>query len=507
MENAAVIAYKAGTTEEGQAQTVIKQNGSIGYYSSLAFNKDYLYAAVGSSNQCLARNDFTESVMLYGLYRYSDGQRVRLNVGFPFYVTDSTGQKIEGWADAWGAFLMDGSSLNDGTTVTRINPDTGATDTLTAHVSNARMDKMTTAILNPADLKGLEFGCWADTPELCEDANQNPYKVRFNSNGELEAFATISFSQTGVQETPLSPPRKLTSSSTSSTTTVNLYSLGGYDFSQYTVQVGSSGTNSNSTILKQTYSSLSLNDPSLQSGLTLYCWTGCVKGGGGGYYPDYDPTNPNTPAATYVAQVSNNKLTLKDKSNNQPVTGSSSNPVYLYLTALQANPFVYSGSEGSQIDTYFFSSGDSYTQTIAFTDSSGNLVTFDKPIELDYTHSQQNDRNNSATYANRTFPLVYDGYSLMGIPFNLNGYFPLAAFSLKDGVSLTDKDGNTYVVKGLDVMQMPNSKSEATCTGAGLSIPTGLTLPTASILKPVTATWADKPNITGKPKVIDGVIQ
>jgi hypothetical protein len=67
-------------------------------------------------------------------------------------------------------------------------------------------------------------------------------------------------------------------------------------------------------------------------------------------------------------------------------------------------------------------------------------------------HSQANDLNDDASQDGKKFALDYDGFQLQ-IPWNydpeLDEWQPM--FSLKDGTQLTDVNGDSYVVKGIEV--------------------------------------------------------
>ena len=499
-------------TNTGGANNGVQVFGDYG----IAFDANYVLTQNNQTNTstCRSRTQFTDSVMQYGLYHaaagqwkgkaVSKGQRVNLNVGFPFTVTRNQGGQnvqIDGWASNWGVFLMDGTPLQDLEKVQRVtNFATGATQQLTAYVSKGAMNRTTVKQVPISQLTGIDFDYWDSTAKT-------EYRARFNATtGHLEGVATITWGQTGPQETALNPAVDLTPGTNLSPLDIYLWPMGGFSASRYVLHLpANTAPTTLTTVNTTTYERVDVSDPALQGlGLTLWCWNSCPVGGSPGtLHPVM--VNGTWMGYAYTAQVVGHHLQLIDNATNQPVTGSQQNPVYLsQLTTSSTAPWAQ-GVAPATTQYDFQSDGQSWSQTVAFVDANGQAVTFDKPIAFSYTHSQLNDRNNSATYANQTFNLVFDGYNLMGFPFKLNqnGWFE-SAVSLKDGVTLTDAAGNAFVVKALDVMQTPNTTPNG-CTGLGA--PTGLTLPTSALPQAVNFAWAAKPAVTKGPRVIDGVVQ
>jgi hypothetical protein len=92
-----------------------------------------------------------------------------------------------------------------------------------------------------------------------------------------------------------------------------------------------------------------------------------------------------------------------------------------------------------------------WSQFTTVSDDSGTLVAFDKPLSLLYTHETANDANGDSTYDGKKFKIEYDGSPLQ-VPWKFDpdtgDWWPI--INLKDGTVLTDSDGNSYVVKGVE---------------------------------------------------------
>ncbi|MBF0147837.1 MAG: hypothetical protein HQL84_15030 [Magnetococcales bacterium] len=106
----------------------------------------------------------------------------------------------------------------------------------------------------------------------------------------------------------------------------------------------------------------------------------------------------------------------------------------------------------------------------ALKDSSGNILKFDPPMEVTYSHTW-----NAGEVAK--YNLKYEGIgNLQGIPGRCVGFGNddevncgpetrwVPDFSIDTGAVVEDKDGNTYVVKALDVEERM-IKDDAGCTG------------------------------------------
>jgi len=91
------------------------------------------------------------------------------------------------------------------------------------------------------------------------------------------------------------------------------------------------------------------------------------------------------------------------------------------------------------------------------------------------------------------------------VPFDATGDAANTASTVTNG-------GTTYLVKWLDREVRFAKKAPSVCTSAGVTLPSGLTLPTSSDLKDPTNPSSDvyigdKPTVTAAPRVIQGDVQ
>ncbi|HET8708574.1 MAG TPA: hypothetical protein VFM46_19865, partial [Pseudomonadales bacterium] len=126
-------------------------------------------------------------------------------------------------------------------------------------------------------------------------------------------------------------------------------------------------------------------------------------------------------------------------------------------------------------------------QVVVTSNADSSTVTFQKPLSINYVHSNANDRSvssgaiGSSPYNGMHFLLQYQGSGqLQGIPFEkLEGsdeggqgqgrYYPV--FALNDATVLHD-GGKTYVVKALD-MEQSMTEAPGACSSLSLSsVPT-----------------------------------
>jgi hypothetical protein len=148
---------------------------------------------------------------------------------------------------------------------------------------------------------------------------------------------------------------------------------------------------------------------------------------------------------------------------------------------------------------------------ITATDTSGETVVFDRPLQIPYVHSLANDANGSAEYAGKRFMLHYGGAgNLGGFPSIQDGDRWYAAVTLADGTVLSD-DANSFVVKGLEKEQSMREVNLAECAAldpsAAYTDPT-LALPSVDDIGSVGIALADRPELeAAAPAVIEGVLQ
>ena len=169
---------------------------------------------------------------------------------------------------------------------------------------------------------------------------------------------------------------------------------------------------------------------------------------------------------------------------------------------------------------------NAWNQFSAVKDSGGSYVTFDAPLNVNYTVPTGAAYGD---YAGKTIVLQYNGFGdLFGIPGKCVSpvtnaavdcatatnarYVPEFAIPFSQTTGTATSGSTTYLVKWLDREIRFAKKTVADCTAAGLSLPSGVTLPTSASLKDPSSASSDvyigaKPTVTDAPRVIQGVVQ
>jgi hypothetical protein len=165
-----------------------------------------------------------------------------------------------------------------------------------------------------------------------------------------------------------------------------------------------------------------------------------------------------------------------------------------------------------------------WNQFAAVRNGSGSIVQFDAPLQVSY-----NVPNGAAygAYAGKSIVLQYGGTGqLWGIPGHCvssltnamvscdtqgSRYVPAFVIPYDETLGRVSRNGTDYLVKWLDREIRFARKDPATCAAAGLSLPSGLTLPTASgLADPSDAASSiyigTKPTLTAAPRVIHGEV-
>ncbi len=493
------VRYTSSNTDAGQAnirqEITFPASSTTIVQAALAFNPTLINVGLDRNGDgaldnavdvktCHDRTSFTQDIWQYGLYNATTGQRVNLMNSFSF-TTIQNGVTARGVAGPWGALLEDGSVLSDGQSIDKIDPITGRKQqTLTAHVGSGRLSKITASKLVIGDLVGQSFSYFTTT---------NNYLVHFDSTtGHLIATKDLQqiFSSVQSGQTQTTFPLDLTDGSNTSPLFISLHKPNGLGTTTFDLTIPVNTTPSLTTsITKKVQEDITPYDTLFSAGqtLTLNCNQSCPVGGNEG---TFHATNPST----YTVSSTNGKIVLTDNSNNISVNGTSQAPVIL-----TAQPINTTGIE------YVFTSNPAFPG-VSFSDVNGNPFSFDAPLKLTYTHTTANDRNADATLSGKTFALSYDGYTLNGLPANLNTGGTIA---LKDGVTVSDGTQN-YLTRGLVVGQVPAILPTSSCTTAGLDtagIFTSLPLPTPADMTTLNFSWTDKPNVNAPPLVVEGKIQ
>ena len=495
---------------------------------ALAVNSDFVHMAQAStyaaieagtygSEVCLARDSYNNVVWSYSLFNKSDGSEVELNSGLQLKVdgdgdgsgSDSNGFESWGHIGYWGSWREDGQAFADGETVQEATYDDTTGDSFTVKVSPGRLTKNTVSSVNLSDLDGVGFSTWVyegdlflfnTKPDLDGDTGTDAFfdvMVEANSNNDgFEVVGIRSFDQNGETITEVNPAVAL---DLNTNVSLNMWSrqLGGdvrYISGSTAVRMFErSFVNGGETGTGELFAS--------GASQTLKCFDRCLDVNiaatdvdGSAQQDDVFRSNDAETDQDYTFAQSD--LTLKIGADSvvfaNAVTkddlqassywqwGLSSGPMVTSTVAtagsITSAQTLYAAIEaGTVTEFYVWETGlEHWQQQIRLLDGSDNVVAFDKPITMKYTHATANDRNAPASgdvaQNDAVFLLEYGGKGqLWGLPFVQNGDRWNPVISLKDGTILGSSD--QYIVKARDVEQTMNAAPAGSCDDLPLSAP------------------------------------
>jgi len=552
-ESVANVVLNDATGSGGVARTSvhrIEPMGDIHGSYAVAFNTTNLLRGEDTNNDdvadgstCLSRVDFDSHVWRYGLYNLADGQRVRMNSGFPFHFTKSDGGEAHGYLGFWGPWVNDGSTLGDGTTIVRDTFNgTSAGTSYTVHISDGKLARQTSHTASLDRLAGQKLWYWMEYPLQPSDpgydaalANQRDWQVEVNTTTHgFEITGTVTWGDRGPQVTALSTPMEITPTNNGEQRRFWADGLGGnviyiHDTSlaaasrQVTYFVNENALPGDGDLFASSTS------------VDLTCYDRCLKGGLSQtevnamgseqdlFYVLFDPMSgqPFQPH-TYTLTSSNGVLTLSDSNGAVSLNG-------LDLTGLgiqwgmQTGDMVVDASSVTDpwmiytlAETFRWSTGSGqWDHQVTVVDGAGTPVVFDQPIRFNYTLDAADEANGDPnSHAGTAYLLSYGGPNdFGGFPWveDPETHRWYSEVTLSSGVLLTDVDGNQYVVKALEGEQSMKQDSSGGCAVLNVdSLFSGtgaLALPTAADIGTPSSTWADKPVVTDPPAVIEGVVQ
>ncbi|MBD1556546.1 hypothetical protein HC752_06320 [Vibrio sp. S9_S30] len=525
----------------GSAITSADRGSNNGRAYALAFNAnnvliqdaadiDSLPFKTGSnSGQCLDRTQFTDSVHRYDLFNASTGASVSLNSGFSFRYDSNNDTQVDAYGHVgyWGVWTESDTTLPNGTTLVAEDHNTGVNQSYTLVTAPGRLIKNEAKTLALSNARGVLFSYW-DSNVYSSEYNQwvvNYLTVNEDSVGADGFYITggLTWGENGQQITNFDIQQLISLSAGES---IYMWSdqLGGNVQYLY----GSSAL----TFFERTFingGEVGTGDLLESGSVALKCFDRCPVGtlnlsdlanfdGSGSPY-SAQVTNVASAIDYSFSDSGNNALTLVRSSNSEPVQYHSS----ITQQQLSSSPYSWGVSSGpmvtsdiaatltniwdiydpSVVTTYYvWETGISqWNQLSTVRNSQNNIVTFDKPIQFSYTHSDGNDRSgNAGNYAGQTFMLNYGGNGdLWGIPYEKQGNQYRPKFSLKDG-SLVGPN-NIYVVKATEIEQKMQDAT-GQCTALTLEDPT-VPVPTSISGN---ANIGVMPTVSGEPSVIAGEI-
>ncbi|MEE8057544.1 MAG: hypothetical protein V3T17_06885 [Pseudomonadales bacterium] len=485
-------------------------------YASLPFQSG------NNSGSCLSRTTFIESVHQYDLFDAVSGARVELNSGLSFRYDSNNDDVADSWGHVgyWGVWTESDGAVSNGDTIAVENFDTGETTNYTVVTAPGKLIKHTVESLSLSDARGIAFSMWDDS---ASQQGYESWEVRYllasldsvNSDG-LYKVAGLNWNEQGSARTELTPTA--VTQNANEATHMHSDQLGG------------------SVIYKQGDTAMTFFKEEMINGgsnifangdLTLHCVEQCPTG----TLDATDLQNWDSPYAPPVTDLANtitysignsgaNAFTLVRTSNSEPIRfaagltkaqlatsayGWGFNTGTLVIASVLAslsNPWdIYDPALVTEF--YTWETGlDQWNQMASVKDVNGTIVSFDKPLQFTYRHSNSNDRTgNAGAHDGMVLMLSYGGNGdFWGIPHSQNDerYTPL--FNLADGTLVGAN--NEYVVKARSIEGVM-ADANGQCSALTISAPT-VAVPTATT---GSADIGNMPVVSGAPKVIAGELQ
>jgi hypothetical protein len=557
-----------GTTSGSGAMALVDPfMGSTNF--AFAYNANYFLRNDGTGAQCFSRDatdpDTGFSVWRYGLYDATTGDRITRNSGFPIEYT-SGGTTQHGYVGYYGLWLPQDvlNTIATGAMVQKVSYGSGSATTAdyTLVKTGGKLTKYTKGTKTLAEIDQIRFTFFANSgvapgtftaPDAY--AQFSSYEMYWdNTNTRFVITGKQTCGSNGCQLANLTAPVTVTSNAYWSTN----YPFGISGWSQSLGGQVSIATSSLSATSVVTYRTQDIVYPSQYTAIgALKCIADCPTASGiTAFLATTAPTpfgsTANNYGSTPVANLVSYTLDtasghLIDGALQQVVTPSAltgqyqggirsgrlfaaSDAVAVDAADGAADTSFNQGGVDSLATYYVWETGpNSWNQFSAVKDVNGAYVQFDAPLNVNYTvPSNVSGGPNYGSYAGKTIVLQYGGFGdLWGVPGKCVDpktnalvtdcstagarYVPEFAIPFSQTTGVATSGSTNYLVKWLD-REIRFAKKTTECGTAGLTLPTGVTLPTSAGLKDPSLSTSEvyigaKPTVTSAPRVIQGIVQ
>lgn len=544
-----VVAVDSSVSGTGAISTTNNWEGTSNF--NIAFNPEYFLRVKGTDQKCADRKNFNETAWRYGLYDVN-GARVNRESGFPIKYGD-----YHGWVGYWGLWLPNDVTIDDGAQVYKQVYSSNATPIETAYTllkRGGKLKKHTRKLMTLAEIKNIPLDY-----NTFDQATQTNTNIRISWDSTTQRFNKIAqLNQTTWMWEPVTGTFDL---STLQWDELNVWSqaLNGQvriKLSCGTTWPVSCSSTSASDTSKVVFYSEDIIYPLDSVATSLKCYENCpvYDAANGVTSSGWGTSDPNSlPVYSYSFDTSVSGMILKDGSNNSLLlTNASGNNQWGFMSGPIFDPTAVDSTTSktyqdlldcdwdpnqtcgwkawSELPVFYtWETGpNQWNQLTLLTDASGP-VTFEAPLQVQYTHTQTDATALDAKYNGSNFYLEYSGFGdLHGIPgtcvdfetgevsttgCNQNTRW-ISEFMIPAGSEVIYANNGTpitYYVKPLEVEQTMKLVPTATCASAGLNTDTPYTLPSIT-------NWSDpaigtEPTtaaaglISEAPAVIGGVVQ
>jgi hypothetical protein len=553
------------TSNTSGAGSLNMDDGNNSATFSFAYNADYYRRSDDGGDQCFARDardpDTGMSVWRYGLYDSVTGARVERSSGFPIEYTHAS-TKYQGYLGYYGLSLPPAaqSLMVNGDTVEKVDYSSGNSPTRTPFTvvkAAGKLTKYTRHLRTLHEIDQIKFNTFVGMEANTFFAGAQPnaqYELYWDdAAGDFKVTAQMMCGQNGCSTQALGTVQSVPATFWASRGGIQAWSqqLGGELF----VNLQGVGSPVDSSLVQVAYRSQDVVYPS-QLPATLHCVRDCPTaasmaayfGGGGPDSPFVTGTANNFQpllsagvvsyggdaasamlldgaAAPVVLNADAESLEGSPQFRNGLRTGK------LFVNLADAECDIGSGTycewRVNNLDVYYqWETGpNQYNQFAAVKDGSGAFVNLDPPLQVNFQVPQGGAYGQ---YAGQSIVLQYGGFGeLWGLPgicvspqtnqeVACDGgevrYVPSFVIPQDTASGRVTANGTTYLVKWLDREIRFARKNLSVCDGAGLTIPSGMTLPTANDLKNPSDPASDiyigvRPVVTAAPRVIHGEVK
>lgn len=418
---------------------------------------------------CYDLHKYKTAMFRYNLFD-AKGSLVKVNSGFPIEVTVD-GQMIHGWAGYYGLWTNN-QSLASGTTVNKVSWTGGqkVSTPYTIFSAPGKLTKLTKATTTLSALKGADMNYYDngsnynvkwDGKTLSKTA-----KITNGKNGPEEEAAsgeiTIPQWGAGVYVPSLNAQIRIPPNTTLSDALVLAY------HAEATVSGSKTDAPTCNLVCFQNCPNMTPTAANFQRSTSgsmgpmvsdLYKKIDAPSGWGQSGAKTNQTQTIASPLATYQWDAATQNLkdvatsTLFTLPSGLPTDQNQAQQLNNIWSGALVCADVYAALDKTidpfrmeqNIDSFYrFSSGaQAWNQYTSLKDSNGTIVTFDKPLQISYTHTTANDwdANTDAAFIGKSFRLEYNGPGqLNGIPWkqskDIGHYMP--QFSIKSGVKAGD---------------------------------------------------------------------
>jgi hypothetical protein len=557
----------ASSTTSGSGSLHLEDGNNANNSStfSFAYNADYYRRSDAGGDQCFARDardpDTGMSVWRYGLYDSTTGARIERSSGFPIEYTNS-GTRYQGYLGYYGLSLPPAaqSLLANGDTVEKVDYGNGNAPTRTPFTVVKAGGKLTKYTRHSRTLRGIDqikFSTFVgnEASGMFSGAQTNAqYEMYWDeAAGDFKVTGQMVCGNNGCSTQALPNPQAV-APSFFALRGIQGYSqqLGGELF----VNLQGAGSTVDSAAVQVVYRSVDVVYPS-ELPAALHCVRDCPTAASmtayfspGGSSSPFAGTSTNnfqpTLAANVVSYTSDAATALlldgaaaavvlevdpEQLENSQQFrNGLRTGKLFVNLADAECDlgSNTYCEWRINNLDVYYqWETGPNpYNQFAAAKGSNGQFVNLDAPLQVNFAVPQGAA---FGSYAGKSIVLQYGGFGeLYGLPgicvsphtnqevaCGAGGevrYVPSFVIPDDSTQGVVTAGGTTYLVKWLEREIRFARKSLGVCDAAGLTVPSGMTLPTAADLKNPSDPASDiyigvRPVVTAAPRVIHGEVK